>query len=370
MNNLLEIATLVQGTLIGISRSVAEKMTIVDAMPLDQAAPGTLTMLDNARNAHRLTDCSASASIVATGDVETILQTCKAKSLILVAVDEAHVAFEKAVQLIRPKAILPKTGIDARAVVAENVQFGRDVSIGALAVIGANCVIGDRTVIHPGVKLLPNCRIGRDCEIFPNAVLYQGTILDERVIVHAGVIVGGYGFGYRQNEGRHVRTAQLGWVHIEADSEIGANTTIDRGTYGVTQIGTGTKIDNLVQVAHNVQVGPHNLICSQVGIAGSAKLGSHVVLAGQVGVRDHLTVGDRVRVGAQSGLVSDLDADMTVVGSPAMPLKESLQCLLASQRLPEMRKQLRQMQQTLNALQAQADSQKSASDLIPHKKAA
>ncbi len=350
MMTLLEIATLVDGMLIGVPKNVAEKVTISNVLPLDQTLPGTLTLLDNSRNAHLLVQCPASAAIVAESDVDAILKACKEKSPILVAVSDPHSAFERLIEAVRPLKTKPTPGIDARSAIGDNVQIGRDVSVGPYVSIAANCVIGDRTVLHAGVRLMADCVIGRDCELFPNAVLYPRTILEDRILVHGGVVLGGFGFGYRQVEGRHQRTAQLGWTHIESDAEIGANSTIDRGTYGATKVGVGTKIDNLVQVGHNVRVGPHNLICSQAGIAGSASTGSHVVLGGQVGVRDHIHLGDRCMAGAQSGIVADVPAESVVVGSPAAPRKESLQSMLALQRLPEMRKQLRQLQSEVENL--------------------
>ncbi len=350
MNSLLEISTLVDGTLIGVSRNVAEKLIISNALPLNQAIAGSITLVDKVTNAAVLKNSQAAAVIVNEAHVDAILNTCKDVPLILLAVANPHDAFERTIELVRPTNNKLPTGIDARAAIGENVYIGRDVTIGPFVTIGANCSIGDRTVLHSGARVMSDCNIGRDCEVFPNAVLYPRTTLEDRVTVHSGAVIGAYGFGYRQSEGRHNRTAQLGWVHVASDVEIGANTTIDRGSYGATKIGVGTKLDNLVQIGHNVDIGPHNLICSQVGIAGSASTGSHVVLAGQVGVRDHIHIGERTQVGAQSGVATELPGDGIFVGSPAAPHKESLQSLLAIQRLPEMRKQLRKLQSEMDRL--------------------
>ncbi len=147
----------------------------------------------------------------------------------------------------------------------------------------------------------------------PGVVLYPGTILEDDVLIHANAVIGAYGFGYRQVQGRHERTAQLGWVHLENNVEVGAGTTIDRGTYGPTRIGAGTKLDNLIQIGHNVHIGKHNLICAQAGVAGSCSTGDYVVLGGQVGMRDHIHLGDRVMVAAQSGLANDVQSGVIVM---------------------------------------------------------
>ena len=195
---------------------------------------------------------------------------------------------------------------------------------------------------------MPGCKIGRDCQLFPGVVLYPGTILGDRVILHSNVVLGANGFGYRFAEGRHQPASQLGWVEIGDDVEIGANTTIDRGTYGATTVGCGTKIDNLVQIGHNCRIGKHNLICAHVGIAGSSSTGDYVVLAGQVGVRDHTHIGDRAQIAAQAGVASDVAAGEVMLGSPAIPRYEQAQVWAAMLKLPEMRKTLKRIEKQLS----------------------
>jgi len=194
------------------------------------------------------------------------------------------------------------------------------------------------------------CTIGCDCVLLPGVVLYPGTVLGDRVTLHAGVVLGSHGFGYKTIEGQHRPTAQLGWVEIEEDVEIGANTTIDRGTYGATRIGAGTKIDNLVQIGHNCKIGRHNLICSQVGIAGSTSTGDYVVLAGQVGLRDHIHIGHRTMVGAQAGVANDIQENQIVLGSPAIPRYEQAMQFAAISKLPEMRKALKRLETQVQLL--------------------
>ncbi len=196
--------------------------------------------------------------------------------------------------------------------------------------------------------------------IHANVTLYEYTRIAERVVIHAGTVIGAYGFGYRQQAGRHVPTAQLGYVSIERDVEIGACVTIDRGTYGATRIGEGTKIDNQVMIAHNCKIGRHNLLCSQVGIAGSCQTGDYVVLAGQVGLKDHITLGDRTIVGAQAGVMDNCAGDEVYLGSPATPQREQMQIMAVERRLPEMRRELKQLRREIDRLSQQSSDQKRA----------
>jgi UDP-3-O-[3-hydroxymyristoyl] glucosamine N-acyltransferase len=172
-------------------------------------------------------------------------------------------------------------------------------------------------------------------------------------MLHACVVLGAYGFGYSLRAGRHERSAQLGWVELDDDVEVGANTTIDRGTYGPTRIGQGTKLDNQIQIGHNVHLGKHNLMCAQVGIAGSSSTGDYVVLGGQVGVRDHVHLGDHCSAAAQSGIARDIQPHETVMGTPAIASRDSTQLWILSQRLPEMKKQLKELAASIAAIQSQ-----------------
>ncbi|MEC7697186.1 MAG: UDP-3-O-(3-hydroxymyristoyl)glucosamine N-acyltransferase, partial [Planctomycetota bacterium] len=216
------------------------------------------------------------------------------------------------------------------------------------ATIGDDVTIGDRATIHAGVTVMAGCHIGDDVTLFPNAVLYENTVVGPRSIIHAGAVLGAYGFGYSTEGGRHLLSAQLGYVTVGNDVEIGASTTIDRGTYGPTEIGEGTKIDNLVMIAHNCRIGRHNIICSQVGIAGSTTTGDYVVMAGQVGVRDHVHIGSRAVLGAMAGVIGDIPDGECYAGIPATPMREQSFKLAALARLPEMRKQLKRLQRLID----------------------
>src|SRR5205807_1025225 len=183
-------------------------------------------------------------------------------------------------------------------------------------------ILGARCQVHPGAVLGRHCRLGDDVVVYPNAVLYDGTVLGSRVIIHANAVLGADGFGYRQQSGKHVKVPQLGHVEIADDVEIGACSTIDRGTFDATRVGEGTKIDNLVQIGHNCQIGRHNLLVSQVGIAGSSSTGDYVVAAGQAGIVDHVHIGQGAVIGGQSGVSKNVPAGQRVLGAPARPERE------------------------------------------------
>jgi UDP-3-O-[3-hydroxymyristoyl] glucosamine N-acyltransferase len=210
--------------------------------------------------------------------------------------------------------------------------------------------IGGRTVIHSGVRLDPGCRIGADVTIYSNAVLYEGTVVGERTMIHAGAVLGAYGFGYDSTSRGHRLCPQLGNVEIGCDVEIGACTTIDRGTFGPTRIGDGTKIDNLVMIAHNCQIGRHNMLCAQVGLAGSCVTGDFVVMAGQVGVRDHLRIGDQATIGAKSGVMGHVKPKTTVVGLPATDIREQMNRQASWARMPDLREQVQKQEQVIREL--------------------
>ncbi len=220
------------------------------------------------------------------------------------------------------------------------------------AYVGDRAVVGDGTTLHPGAVIGDRCQLGKDCIIHPNAVLYADVILGDRVEVHSGTVLGGDGFGYRQVDGRHVKIPHTGRLEVENDVEIGSNCTIDRATFETSRIGEGTKIDNLVMVGHNNQIGRHNLLCGQVGIAGSCKTGDYVVMAGQAGIKDNTQIGHRVVVGAQAGVHRNIPDGQNVLGSPAIPVREQRRLFQMIARLPEMHQQLRELTAQVAALAA------------------
>jgi len=207
-------------------------------------------------------------------------------------------------------------------VVAEGVTLGADISIGAHAVIETGAVIGDRTVIGAGAFIGVETRIGEDSFIHPNTTIRERCVIGNRVTIHSGTVVGSDGFGYEQVNGKHVKIPQVGIVQIDDDVEIGANVAIDRARFGRTWIGEGTKIDNLVQIGHNVVIGKHAIIISQVGISGSTRVGNYAIIAGQAGLAGHINIGDHVVIGGQAGIAKDVPEKTAMLGSPAVPMRE------------------------------------------------
>jgi UDP-3-O-[3-hydroxymyristoyl] glucosamine N-acyltransferase len=248
---------------------------------------------------------------------------------------------------LQGRAEPPPHGIDPKASVHPSARIGEGASIHPFAVVGEGTVLGARCRLYPGAVVGRACRLGDDVTLYPNVVVYDGTVIGDRVIVHGNAVLGADGFGYRFHDGQHVKVPQLGHVEIGDDVEIGACTTIDRGTFQATRVGAGTKIDNLVQVGHNCQVGRHNLIVSQVGIAGSSSTGEYVVLAGQAGIVGHLHIGDRAAVGGQAGVTKDVPPGQRVLGSPATPERDQKRIMMSLEKLPEIRRDVRAIKQRL-----------------------
>lgn len=250
----------------------------------------------------------------------------------IIRVRSPRAAFAKALTLFHP----PETfapGIHPTAVVAAGAELGAGVHVGAHAVIKEGAKIGARSAIDAGAIVGTGAVIGEDCVLHPRVVLYPRVVLGNRVVVHAGTVIGSDGFGYVQDGGKHVKVPQVGTVVVGDDVEIGANATVDRATLGVTRIGKGTKIDNLVQIGHNDVLGEHCILAAQVGLAGSVTLGRYVMLGGQVGVADHKTVGERTMVGGQGGVIGDVPAGSVLWGTPAQPRGEWLRQIAALKRL-------------------------------------
>jgi UDP-3-O-[3-hydroxymyristoyl] glucosamine N-acyltransferase len=336
---LAELAVLVDGRLTG-DGSVA----ISGAAPLAYARPGEITLIDRPERIHALAASAAAAVVAPTGELAICLP--------MIQVQDVHQAFAEIVSRFRPPRARKRVGVSSAAVVSPTAKIGPDVDIHPMATIGDDVEIGRGTVIHSGARIMAGTRIGEEVTVFPNAVLYEDTVVGPRCVIHACAVLGAYGFGYTSNDGRHRLSAQLGNVVLEADVEIGAGTTIDRGTYGPTLIGEGTKIDNQVMIAHNCRIGRHNMLCAQVGIAGSTTTGDYVVMAGQVGVRDHVHVGDRAVLMARAGVMNDIPDGVHMVGIPATPERDQMIKQAAITKLPEMRRQLKQLQSAVEKLLA------------------
>ena len=273
-----------------------------------------------------------------------------------IQVDDLHRAFSRIVLHFRPPRAVKRIGVSPLAAVSPTAALGPDVDVHPYATIGDDVTVGAGSTIHAGAHVMAGSQIGENVTIFPGAVLYENTVIGAGSIIHAGVVLGAYGFGYDLIDGRHRLMPQLGNVVIGADCEIGAGATIDRGTYGPTVVGDGTKIDDQVMIAHNCRLGRHNMLCSQVGIAGSSTTGDYVVLAGQVGIRDHVHIGRGAVVGAKAGVANNVPDGTRYLGIPAAPEREQKLRFAAIAKLPEMRRELKALQHTVNKLVEQIAS--------------
>ena len=316
---------------------------IVRVAGIEHAQTGDLTFLANSKYESALAATRASAVL--------LRDEAPAAPCAMLRTPDPYLAFARAVGLFAPEW-RPAAGVHPMAAVAQDARIGRNVSIGAFVSVGEGAAIGDNTVVFPNVTIGPGVRIGSDCVIHSNVALRERVTIGNRVILQNGVVVGGDGYGFvRRGDGTHEKIPQVATVVIEDDVELGANTAIDRPAVGETRIGSGTKIDNLVMIAHNVRLGRHNMICSQVGVAGSTTTGDWVVMAGQVGVRDHVHIGDKAVLGARSGVSCDIEAGRTVLGEPAIDLRDRKLQLATITKLPEMRKELKSLAARLESLE-------------------
>jgi UDP-3-O-[3-hydroxymyristoyl] glucosamine N-acyltransferase len=331
-----ELARLVGGRVDGDGAVVLRA-----ANGLAEAGPGEVSFLANPKYAGLLAVTKASAVVLAEG-VPCPVPALRAKN--------PDLAFARVVERLAGPAPRPAPGVHPSAVVSPDARLGQDVSVGALCVVEAGATIGDGTALHPQVYVGAGAKIGPGCVLWPQVVVRERCELGARVILHSGAVVGSDGFGYATEGGVHHKVPQVGIVAIEDDVEIGANAALDRARFGRTVVGRGTKIDNLVQIAHNVVLGRGCLVVAQTGISGSTRLGDYVVLAGQAGVVGHLELGDRSVVTAQSGVTKDLEPGSVVSGSPASDRREHLRQLASLGRLPELLDEVRRLKSELEAL--------------------
>ena len=316
-----EVANHLQGKLIGDPSTILKSFA-----PAERAQAGDLTFAEN-EGFFAKAEQSAASAIIVSGEFKSARKA-------LIQVSDARVAFAKALELFFPEP-RPPAGVHPTAIIVPTAKVDPTAHVGPHCVVGERGQIGARSVLHGGNHVGADCRLGDDVILFPNVTLYAQTEIGHRVRIHAGAVIGADGYGYVQDKGTHRKVPQIGNVIIGDDVEIGANTTIDRGALGPTIIGKGTKIDNLVMIAHNVEVGEHSLLVAQVGIAGSTKLGNYVVLAGQVGIAGHLNIGNQVTVAAQSGVMHNIPDGEKWLGAPAQPDKEMKRQFIALRQLPD-----------------------------------
>jgi UDP-3-O-[3-hydroxymyristoyl] glucosamine N-acyltransferase len=305
---------------------------------LADAQPGEISFFSHPRYAPDLRTTKASVVLVPRDFAGETAAAC-------IRVDDPSAAFTVVTRQFLPVPAPPAPGLHPTAVVDPSARLAPGVSVQPLAVIEAGAVVGGGTVIGAGCHVGRGARLGAGCLLHPHAVVREECELGDRVILHCGVVVGSDGFGYDTKDGRHAKIPQSGRVVVGDDVEIGANTTIDRARFGRTVIGEGTKIDNLVMIAHNVVIGKHCIICAQVGISGSTQIGDYVVLAGQAGLVGHIKVGDGSIVGAQSGLSNDLAPKSIVVGSPPRPIGEWKRSIVRIDRLGQLYERVKKLEE-------------------------
>lgn len=338
-----QIASFTNGTRIG-----SPDLVISGVSGIHEAGPGDLSFLADASAAKDVQATRAAALLV-----PRHLEHCSCAQIVVphpaLAMAQVVEKFFIPERLPLGLSILVHRGVD--------VAIGEGASIWPFVTLDDRVKIGRGTTLYPGVFVGEGSVIGEDCVIHPNVTIREGVTIGNRVILHAGTVVGSDGFGYVQEGGRHHKIPQVGRVVIEDDVELGANVTVDRATFGKTIIRRGTKVDNLVQIAHNVEIGEHNILVSQVGIAGSSKTGHHVIVGGQAGISDHVTIGDLAMIAARSGLNRDVPAKEVVAGAPAQPRLEWLKSMAIVAKLPELRQQLREMEDRLKALESKTVAQ-------------
>lgn len=311
---------------------------------IEEGTKGAISFLSNPKYIHYIYDTQSSIVLI-----NNDLELERPVSTTLIRVENAYECVAKLLQLYdaaRPK----KQGIDSLAFISPKATIGENVYIGAFAYIGDNAVIGNGTMVYPHATIGDNVKIGEKCKIYPNVVIYEGCKLGNEVTIHSGSVIGADGFGFAPNTEGYAKIPQIGIVTIEDNVEIGANTCIDRSTMGSTIIRKGVKLDNLIQVAHNVEIGENTVMSAQVGIAGSTKIGSWCMFGGQVGLAGHITVGDKTFLGAQSGVPGNIKGDQTLIGTPPMEPKAYFKSQAIFRKLPEMYKQINELQKQLDEL--------------------
>jgi UDP-3-O-[3-hydroxymyristoyl] glucosamine N-acyltransferase len=342
-----ELAVILEGELQGPA-----DLPIEGIAPIDQASPREITFITQGRFA-RLVDQSRAAAFIVSREYAGLARP-------LVIVPHPYLAYARVAALFAPP-VKRWPGISDLAYLGPDVALGQDVSIAPLVFIGAGARLGDRVTLMPGCVLGEAVQIGADTLVHPNVTILERCTVGERCIIHSGTVIGSDGFGFVPGAAGHVKIPQLGTVVIEDDVEIGANCTIDRGALGATRVGRGVKMDNLVHLAHNVEVGEHAFLVAQVGVSGSTKLGRSVTLAGQVGVAGHLELGEGVQVGAQSGVNHSVASGQTVSGSPARPHREWLRIMGHLPKLPELHQRLKRLEQDVRELSAKLNQENDSS---------
>ena len=339
-----QIAEYIQGVIVG-----DENASVHTFAKIEEGIPGALSFLSNPKYTHFIYDTKSSIVLVNKDfEPEREIKTT------LIKVDNAYESLAKLMALYEA-SIPKKTGIDPLASIAKTAKIGQNVYIGPFACIEDGAVIGDNTYIHPHVTVGYNAKVGENAILYPHVTVYHDCRIGNNCILHAGSVVGADGFGFAPSPEGYEKIPQIGIAILEDDVEIGANTCIDRATMGATVIHKGVKLDNLIQIAHNVEVGSNTVMASQVGVAGSAKIGEWCMFGGQVGVAGHITVGDRVNVGAQSGIPGNTKSGLTLMGYPAIDPRQFAKSAAVYKKLPEMYTELNRLQKEIEELKKQTN---------------
>lgn len=334
-----QIAELIGGRVEG-----DENATVSSFSKIEEGKPGAISFLSNPKYTHYIYDTQSSVVLV---NEDVVLEQPVRTTLIRVA--NAYECVAKLLQFyesMKPR----KTGVDPLAFVSPSAKIGENCYIGPFAVIEDNAVVGDGCQIYPHCYVGQGVTIGNDSVLYPHVVIYYGCKVGQRVILHAGCVIGADGFGFAPSANGYDKIPQIGIVTIEDDVEIGANACVDRSTMGSTYVRRGVKLDNLVQIAHNTDIGENTVMSAQVGVAGSSKVGKWCMFGGQVGVAGHLVIGDKVNVGAQSGIIGNLKSDQSYMGSPVMDPKLFFKSMAVLRRLPEIYKMVNDMEKEIKEL--------------------
>jgi UDP-3-O-[3-hydroxymyristoyl] glucosamine N-acyltransferase len=343
-----EIARLLGAELVGDAHTL-----ISGVSSLDSSLPDTIAFIEHEGLFETALGSSASAFIAPTSigeRVRSAQQQGAMRGKPAVLTGNPRLAFAKVMEYLQPPA-LPEPGIHPTAIIEKDAHIGEGVTIREYCYVGHHAHIGDGVVLYPHVVVGDGAQIGNATILYPSVVLNHHVHIGERVRIHSGSVIGGDGFGYVLDEGKHHKVPQIGTVIIEDDVEIGANVCIDRAMLGATRVGTGTKVDNLVQIAHNVQIGRNVIVCALVGLSGSVVVEDDVIIAGQVGARDHVKIGKGAQIGAQAGVMNDIAAGSTMLGSPAGPHRDFMKMEAATRKLPEALRALRQLERQVKELQ-------------------
>jgi len=336
---LKEIASIIDGEIIG-----DENIIVTGICGIKEAKEGDLTFIANSRYLPLMGQTRASA-IITSMDVKTAPKA-------IIRTENPSMAFAKMVSLLAPNDVRRPKGIHPTAIIGDKVKIGKNVAIDPYVVLEDNVEIKDNTVLYAGVYIGHHTKVGRDCIIYPYVIIRESVTIGNKVVIHGGTVIGSDGFGFSTVQGVHHRIPQIGTVIIEDDVEIGANVTIDGARFDKTIIKKGTKIDNLVQIAHNVSIGENSIIVAQSGISGSTNIGKNVTVAGQAGIIGHISIGDNVVVAAQSGVTKSIPSNTCVSGYPAKPHILAKKIHAFTQNLPELFKKVKQLEEEIEKLKS------------------